>query len=76
MHKQSKNIYVHIHEFVPQPAGMLMIDLFTFRAPLGVLGRLAEMLFLTRYMKGLLFTRNKYLKQVAEAGTDAAFLQG
>lgn len=53
-----------------------MIDLFTFRAPLSVLGRLAEMLFLTRYMKGLLFTRNKYLKQVAEAGTDAAFLQG
>jgi ligand-binding SRPBCC domain-containing protein len=62
----------HLHEFVPQPSGTLMIDLFAFRAPLGILGRLAETLVLTRYMKGLLLTRNRYLKQVAEAGTDAA----
>jgi hypothetical protein len=47
-----------------------MIDLFTFRAPLGPLGRLAETLVLTRYMKGLLLTRNSYLKQVAESGAD------
>src|SRR3984893_4518275 len=65
----------HIHEFVPQPPGTLMIDLFTFRAPLGILGRLAERLVLTRYMKGLLLTRNRYLKQAVEAGTDAALLQ-
>jgi len=38
------------------------------------LGRVAEALVLTRYMKGLLLKRNRYLKQVAEAGTDAAFL--
>ena len=57
----------HIHEFVPQPPGTLMIDLFTFRAPLGLIGRLAETLVLTRYMTGLLLTRNSYLKQVAEA---------
>jgi ligand-binding SRPBCC domain-containing protein len=57
---------VHVHEFIPQPSGTLMIDLFTFRAPLGILGRLAEILFLTRYMKGLLLTRNGYLKQAAE----------
>ena len=64
----------HIHEFVPQSPGTLMIDLFTFRAPLGILGRLAEVLILTRYMRGLLLARNRYLKQVAEAGTDAALL--
>ncbi len=64
----------HLHEFVPQPPGTLMIDLFTFRAPLGILGRVAEVLVLTRYMKGLLLRRNRYLKQVAEAGMDAAFL--
>ena len=57
----------HLHEFVSQPPGTLMIDLFEFHAPLGFLGKLAETLFLTRYMKGLLFTRNSYLKQVAEA---------
>src|SRR5713226_1430526 len=64
----------HLHEFVPQPPGTLMIDLFAFRAPLGILGKLAERLVLTRYMKGLLLTRNRYLKQVAEAGTSATLL--
>jgi ligand-binding SRPBCC domain-containing protein len=57
----------HIHEFVPQPPGTLMIDQFTFRAPLGLLGRLAETLVLTHYMTGILLTRNSYLKQVVEA---------
>jgi ligand-binding SRPBCC domain-containing protein len=66
----------HIHVFVPQPSGTLMIDVFTFRAPLGVLGRLAETLFLTRYMKELLLTRNRYLKQVAEPGRDPSPLAG
>jgi len=65
---------IHLHEFVPQPPGTLMIDLFTFRAPLGILGRVAEVLVLTHYMKGLLLRRNRYLKQVAEAGMDAAHL--
>jgi hypothetical protein len=44
-----------------------MIDVFTFLAPFGMLGRLAELLVLTRYMKGLLLIRNSYLKQVAES---------
>ncbi len=64
----------HIHEFVPQSPGTLMIDRFMFCAPFGILGRLAEVLILTRYMKGLLLARNRYLKQVAEAGTDTALL--
>ncbi len=64
----------HLHEFVAQPPGTLMIDVFLFRAPLGILGRLAERLVLTRYMQGLLLTRNRYLKQVAEAGMDPALL--
>lgn len=63
---------IHAHEFVSQPPGTLMIDVFMFRAPFGILGRLAELLVLTRYMKGLLLARNSYLKQVAEAGSDAA----
>src|SRR5260370_9203268 len=59
----------HLHEFVSQPPGTLMIDLFSFRAPLGILGRLAETLVLRRYMKGLLLTRNRHLKQVMSTGT-------
>lgn len=64
----------HTHVFVPQPHGTLMMDEFTFRAPLGVLGRIAEILFLTRYMRGLLLSRNRYLKLVAESGTDPSHL--
>ena len=60
----------HTHIFLPQPDGTLMVDIFTFQAPLGVLGRLAETLFLTRYMRELLLARNRYLKQVAESGAD------
>ena len=60
----------HHHAFVPQPSGTLMIDTFTFRAPLGILGRVAEALVLTRYMQALLVTRNRYLQQVAEDDTD------
>jgi hypothetical protein len=41
-----------------------------------VLGRLAETLFLTRYMTGLLRSRNRYLKQVAESGTEPSPLSG
>ncbi len=59
----------HHHAFVPQSPGTLMIDTFTFRAPLGILGRVIEALILTRYMQRLLLTRNRYLKQVAEADT-------
>jgi len=44
-----------------------MIDHIAFHAPLGLLGKLAETLFLTRYMKKLLLTCNIYLKQVAES---------
>ena len=64
----------HTHEFVPQPPGTLMLDVLTFRAPLGILGRVVEILVLTRYMKNLLLTRNRSLKQVAEAGTDPTLL--
>jgi ligand-binding SRPBCC domain-containing protein len=64
----------HTHEFVAHPPGTLMIDIFTFRAPLGLLGRVAEVLFLTRYMQALLQTHNRYLKQVAESGTDPLLL--
>jgi len=62
----------HLHEFVSQSSGTLMIDVFAFRAPFGLLGWLAEKLVLTRYMKRLLLIRNKYLKQVAESGINPA----
>ncbi len=62
----------HTHEFVSQTPGTLMIDVLMFQAPLGILGRIAEVTFLTRYMKRFLLIRNSYLKQVAEAATEGA----
>lgn len=44
-----------------------MIDLLEFRAPMGVLGRAAEIIFLTRYMRRFLLDRNRVLTQIAES---------
>ncbi len=45
-----------------------MRDVLRFAAPLPVLGRLAEITFLSRYMRALLQEHNAVLKQIAESG--------
>ena len=49
------------------PGETEMRDVFCFAAPLPVLGRLAEMFVLRRYMQALLRERNLVLKQIAES---------
>jgi hypothetical protein len=44
-----------------------MKDVLYFSAPLGLLGRMAEVFVLRRYMQKLLHERNVVLKQVAES---------
>lgn len=44
----------------------LMKDVFVFESPLGPLGKLANGLFLKRYMRRLLLQRNLVIKQAAE----------
>jgi ligand-binding SRPBCC domain-containing protein len=56
----------HQHRFADIDGKTVMTDVFELQAPLGILGRLAERLFLVAYMKGFLLMRNRYLKQVAE----------
>jgi ligand-binding SRPBCC domain-containing protein len=57
----------HDHFFEPDGAGgTVMRDVLSFDAPLGPLGRLAERLFLTAYMRRFLERRNAVLKRVAE----------
>lgn len=59
----------HQHQFESVNTGQtLMRDVFTFKAPLGILGSLAEALFLSAYMKKFLISKNKILKRVAESG--------
>ncbi len=45
----------------------LMIDRFHYESPFGLLGKLANVLFLKQYMMKLLVTRNQMLKSKVEA---------
>jgi ligand-binding SRPBCC domain-containing protein len=57
----------HSHRFLPDGTGTLMRDEFHFSAPLGLLGRVAEWMFLTRYMANFLRSRSQALKDLAES---------
>lgn len=59
----------HDHYFErtgPDNAWTRMRDVFDFASPLGLLGRLADVFFLTRYMRNFLRRRNVMLREVAE----------
>jgi ligand-binding SRPBCC domain-containing protein len=56
----------HEHHFHPLGQGTEMKDIFTFQSPLGILGRAANHLFLTGYMKKLLTERNQVIRTFAE----------
>lgn len=58
----------HEHYFIPSGVGTVMKDVFKFEAPLGILGHLANILFLKAYMTNFLKDRNKVLKEYAESG--------
>jgi len=58
--------FKHIHKFEPIDNGTTMIDVFSYVSPLGILGKLADYLFLRRYMENLLMNRNSIIKEYAE----------
>jgi ligand-binding SRPBCC domain-containing protein len=58
--------FKHEHIFKEEGHFTLMIDKFYFQSPFGVLGKLANRLFLKKYMTNLLITRNQLLKVEAE----------
>jgi ligand-binding SRPBCC domain-containing protein len=61
----------HDHYFDDDGAGgTLMRDVFVFRSPLGALGRIADRVFLERYMRRLLEERARILKELAEGPAD------
>jgi len=57
----------HEHQFLAVEGGTEMVDIFDYTPPWGPLGRLADGLFLRRYMIRLLRARNAYLKRAAES---------
>ena len=59
--------FKHEHIFEEQDGGTLMVDVFDYKSPLGFLGRIAEALFLEKYMTRLLTKRNEMIKEFAES---------
>lgn len=60
-----KSMY-HKHRFVEEMGKTKMIDVFVFESPLGILGKIANSLFLKRYMTNFLVVRNEEIKRIAE----------
>ncbi|AIY13981.1 SRPBCC family protein [Cellulophaga baltica] len=56
----------HEHHFEDLNGGTLMTDYFDYESPFGILGTLADKLFLKKYMTDLLTTRNHSIKDFAE----------
>jgi ligand-binding SRPBCC domain-containing protein len=55
----------HAHHFTQRPDDTtLMRDVIEYAAPYGLLGRLAEVVFLDHYMAGLIMTRNRYIATI------------
>jgi ligand-binding SRPBCC domain-containing protein len=57
----------HEHHFKQIENGTLIIDILNFESPYGNLGKLANTLFLTSYLKKLLEHRNQIIRQYAES---------
>ncbi len=63
----------HFFESTPQD-GTRMRDVFDYTSPLGLLGVIADALFLRAYMRRLLEERNEIIKRIAESGDYAKYL--
>jgi ligand-binding SRPBCC domain-containing protein len=57
----------HDHFFKARGEATEMRDVFDFESPLGPLGRIADALVLTGYLRGFLERRNAVIKQAAES---------
>lgn len=58
----------HEHHFKESNSGTIMTDFFIYVSPFGWIGKLADALFLKKYMTDLLLKRNEVIKKFAENG--------
>ncbi len=66
--------FTHDHFLSETGTGSLMKDIFDFSSPFGLLGAIADFLYLEKYMTGLLKKRNEVIKQAAESDDWQQFL--
>lgn len=64
--------FKHKHIFEIKGDKTVMTDIFNYKSPLGFLGKLADILFLKRYMTKFLSTRNTILKEYIESKNNYA----
>lgn len=67
MEKGAFKSFRHEHHFEDVNDGTLMKDIFVYKSPFGILGKLADELFLKKYMTDLLIKRNRTIKEFAES---------
>ena len=67
MQKGAFKSFKHEHHFVEQNEKTVMTDIFDYTSPFGFLGKLADELFLKKYMTDLLTERNRIVKEFAES---------
>ncbi|PSL40992.1 hypothetical protein B0H99_103126 [Planomicrobium soli] len=58
--------FTHTHEFIEKGSGTVMIDRFDYTSPFGIIGKLADKLFLENYMRRFIVDRAIALKRIAE----------
>ena len=58
--------FVHEHLFEQVGNKVIMQDIFDFKAPFGIVGKVFNYLVLTRYMRKLLMDRNQVIREFAE----------
>lgn len=56
----------HQHIFKQKGKNTLMIDIFEFQSPFGIIGKFFNAVFLKNYMKKFLLQRNQLIKETAE----------
>ena len=57
----------HQHIFRKKEGKTLMIDIFEFESPFGILGKIFNQIFLKNYLKHFLIERNRMIKEIAES---------
>lgn len=66
MVKGAFHSFTHTHEFLKKDNGTLMIDRFQYKSPYGLIGVIADKLFLESYMRNFIISRARALKYIAE----------
>jgi hypothetical protein len=56
----------HQHLFRKEDSGTIMMDVFAFKVPYGIIGELPCRLFMTQYMKGFLTEKNERIKKLSQ----------